>query len=263
GGVKAPWRIVRALGWRAAIFEITRLATRSMWMTFNPLARSALKRAKLVIVQNKETREWLPQRYHPKTVIFQNAVMEGAVAPTPNAKPDGYPLACFAGRLNTWKGAAIAIRTIAATRDWHLVLLGEGPERNRLEALAADLRVADRVTFQGHVPHPELFRVMCEEADAFLFPSLHDDAALAVAEAVACGLPVVCLDIGGTPVIAGERAIAVDPRGAPKTVVKELAAGLEQARTWAHVPSEAERVSLPARTRALRAIVAEHLDLDA
>ncbi|HYI45238.1 MAG TPA: glycosyltransferase [Actinomycetota bacterium] len=261
GGVTAPWRIVRALGWRAVAFEVARITTRMMWRTFNPLARNALKRATLVIAQNKETRDWLPRRYHPKTVIFQNAVMEGP-APTPKTRSHSHPIACFAGRLNTWKGAAIAIRAIAATPDWHLVLLGEGPERERLWALADELDVVDRVQLRGRVSHPELFRVMSEEADAFLFPSLHDDSALAVAEAVACGLPVVCLDIGGTPVIAGERGIAVDPHGSPKSVVKDLAAALEKVRSWTHVSTEAERVSLGSRAGALRTLVAYHFGLD-
>lgn len=260
GGVTAPWRLVRALGWRASLFEVGRIAARMLWRNLNPLAHSALKRATLVLVQNKETLAWLPRRYQSKAVIFQNSVMEAEVSP-PHVRLPRSPVACFAGRLNTWKGAAIAIRTVASTPDWRLILLGEGPEHARLQALAHELEVADRVEFRGRVPHPELFRVMCEESDAFLFPSLHDDAALAVAEAVACGLPVICLDIGGTPVIAGERAIAIDPHGAPKTVVKELAAGLEKARSLPQSAEVAARVSLSARARALRALVADHLNL--
>jgi glycosyltransferase involved in cell wall biosynthesis len=261
GGVTAPWRIVRALGWRAVVFEVARLTARALWGTFNPLARDALKKATLVIVQNKETLEWLPQRYQSKAVIFQNAVMEGEPS-TPGTKLPYPPVACFAGRLNTWKGAAFAIRAVADTPDWHLVLLGEGPEKERLDALANKLGIGNRVEFRGHVSHPELFRIMSEETDAFLFPSLHDDSALVVAEAIACGLPIVCLDIGGTPVIAGERGIAVDPHGSPKRVVKELAAALEQVRTWTHIPAEAERVSLAARSQALKKLVAYHFGLE-
>jgi glycosyltransferase involved in cell wall biosynthesis len=61
------------------------------------------------------------------------------------------------------------------------------------------------------------------DADAMLFPSLHDSAGWAAAEASAAGLPVVCLDIGGPPLLAGPnaRVVAAGPR-----VVADLAAAL-------------------------------------
>jgi glycosyltransferase involved in cell wall biosynthesis len=63
---------------------------------------------------------------------------------------------------------------------------------------------------------------MREEADVFLFPSLHDEGSWVVAEAVASGLPVVCLDRGGPPVLGG-RAVHATTRGA---TVRALAAAV-------------------------------------
>jgi len=65
-------------------------------------------------------------------------------------------------------------------------------------------------------------RTMADEVDALLFPSLHDEAGFVVAEAVAAGLPVVCLDVGGPPLIAGG---GVRPGGHGATA-ERLAAGL-------------------------------------
>jgi glycosyltransferase involved in cell wall biosynthesis len=60
-----------------------------------------------------------------------------------------------------------------------------------------------RVEFVPTVPREELLRRMREDADVFLFPSLHDDGPWVVAEAVLSGLPVVCLDVGGPPILGG------------------------------------------------------------
>jgi glycosyltransferase involved in cell wall biosynthesis len=59
------------------------------------------------------------------------------------------------------------------------------------------------VTFVGRVERSELLRIMREEADVFLFPSLRDEGGWVVGEARWSGLPVVCVDRGGPPTIAG------------------------------------------------------------
>lgn len=58
------------------------------------------------------------------------------------------------------------------------------------------------MTFLGRIPRSDVIERM-RTADVFVFPSLRDSAGWAVAEAAACGLPVVCLDRGGPPTIVG------------------------------------------------------------
>jgi glycosyltransferase involved in cell wall biosynthesis len=121
--------------------------------------------------------------------------------------------AIFVGRLVPWKGARIAIAALARpeAREWRLEFYGGGPDRPYLEHLAAGLGVADRVEFRGRVTRPEVLDAMAR-ADAFVFPSLHDSAGWAVGEASSIGCPVVCLDIGGPPLLAdvNARTVPVD-----------------------------------------------------
>jgi glycosyltransferase involved in cell wall biosynthesis len=72
-----------------------------------------------------------------------------------------------------------------------LWVLGDGPERGRLEALAAT--VSDRIHFHGFVNQQEMPRLL-HACDAFVLPSEIEPWGLAVNEAMACGLPAVCSD---------------------------------------------------------------------
>jgi glycosyltransferase involved in cell wall biosynthesis len=69
-----------------------------------------------------------------------------------------------------------------------------------------------RVEFRGWVSREEVQRTMREEAEVFLFPSYRDQAPLAVAEAVGVGLPVVCLDRGGAPLLGGTAVRGSTPK---------------------------------------------------
>ena len=113
----------------------------------------------------------------------------------------GPPVALFAGRLLPWKGIPLALRAMAELPEWRLVIIGSGPDERRLRRFARRLGLEGRVEFRGWRSRQEVLRAMREEADVFLFPSLHDEAPFVVAEALASGLPVVCLDHGGPAAI--------------------------------------------------------------
>ena len=110
--------------------------------------------------------------------------------------------------------------------EWTLIICGKGPEQARLERLARRLRVADRVVFAGWVPRPEVSRLMVEEADVFLFPSLHEGSSWVLHEARAAGLPVVCLDGCGSSSIATVLA----PVRWPGATARGLADAVREAR---------------------------------
>ena len=143
------------------------------------------------------------------------------------------------------KGLPLALEAIATLPAWRLVILGDGPEELRLRRLARRLGIADRVEFRGMQTRDEVMRVMREEADVLVFPSFHDEGSLAVVEAVATGLPVVCLDRGG-PRILGGTAV---PIGSPKRTIRSMAA--EIVRSGSSVPGPHASFELETRRRDL------------
>jgi glycosyltransferase involved in cell wall biosynthesis len=229
GGVRTPWRLTTTLGVRGIVYETTRLCAQALGRYMNPLARTSWRRATLILVQNEETRQWLPRRYRSRAQVFPHAVLEELAA---ESDRDRQRLILFAGRLLPWKGGSIAISALERLPDWRLVICGDGPDFDRLQQRATKCGLLDRVDFRGWVAHDEVLRTMREEASILAFPSLHDDSPFVVAEAIASGLPVVCLNVGGPPVIAGDR-FAVAPADPIETAqrIADLvveAAGVDQ-----------------------------------
>jgi glycosyltransferase involved in cell wall biosynthesis len=101
----------------------------------------------------------------------------------------------WAGRLAEIKRPLDLVRTIAEIPDAKLVLAGDGDLRGALEALAAQLGVADRVQILGYV---EDMGAWYGAFDAFLLTSANEGAPVVAIEALAAGVPVVATDAGGT-----------------------------------------------------------------
>jgi glycosyltransferase involved in cell wall biosynthesis len=105
------------------------------------------------------------------------------------------PLILTPARLDAQKGHRTLFEAIPQVPDATFVLAGEGPEREALEALAAQLGIADRVHFLGRREDvPELLAA----CDVFALPSLYEGSSLAVLEAMAARIPIVSSAIGGT-----------------------------------------------------------------
>jgi glycosyltransferase involved in cell wall biosynthesis len=102
-------------------------------------------------------------------------------------------LGCVA-RLHPLKGLDHAIRILPAQAGWHLALVGQGDDRERLTQLASELGVADRVHLLGEIA-PDRIGDFLGGLDVFVFPSLAETFGLAAVEAAQAGVPVVANDL--------------------------------------------------------------------
>jgi glycosyltransferase involved in cell wall biosynthesis len=105
------------------------------------------------------------------------------------------------GRLASEKNWETLIRAIAQVHAQHpdvrLVLIGDGPEKQTLETMVAQLGIAERVTFTGQLPFEKVPDYL-KAADLFSFASVTETQGLVTIEAMAAGLPVVAVDGSGT-----------------------------------------------------------------
>jgi glycosyltransferase involved in cell wall biosynthesis len=106
-----------------------------------------------------------------------------------------------ASRLAAWKRVDRAIRALPAVRAWLpdalLLVVGDGEERARLEALARELGVMQNVRFTGAVPQEDVARAM-HAADVVLAVADLSNVGNPLLEAMACGMCVVAVDAGDT-----------------------------------------------------------------
>jgi len=88
-----------------------------------------------------------------------------------------------------------AVDLVSCTRDdLHLVIAGEGPQRQRLQEFAHEARVADRVHFVGHLADP---RSLLQAADLFALASEYEGQSNALMEAISRRVPAIVSDIPG------------------------------------------------------------------
>jgi glycosyltransferase involved in cell wall biosynthesis len=166
-------------------------------------------------------------------------------------------------RLSKEKGLHYLLEAFAAVAGSHpearLLLAGEGPERGRLERLAARLGLGERVRFLGEAPHEQVPAVL-QELDVFAMPSTWEGFGVAALEAEAMEVPVVASNIHGIPdvVVDGETGLLVPPRDpqALATALERLAsdAGLRRRLGQAGRAFVAEHYSWEENTAQMEAL---------
>jgi 1,2-diacylglycerol 3-alpha-glucosyltransferase len=119
--------------------------------------------------------------------------------------------------------------------QFRLALIGDGPEKKNLEALAKELGIAKRVTFLGAISFADIPDYM-KAANLFGFASITETQGLATLEAMAAGLPVVAVDASGTRDILkhGQQGYLVD--NSPEALaagIKKLLASPERMQRFA------------------------------
>jgi len=114
------------------------------------------------------------------------------------------------------------------------VIVGDGPERNRLERLARELGIENQVRFEGWMPRERLLAKM-RACDVFLFASLRDGGGLVVVEAMAAGKPVVCFDLGGPGLHINPECGFKVPARDPAQGVRDMAQALGRLASDRHL----------------------------
>jgi glycosyltransferase involved in cell wall biosynthesis len=184
--------------------------------------------------------------------VIPNGVDLGRFRASP--VPPGNHLVMVA-RLAAPRRHDVVLRALARLpEDVTLELVGDGPRRGELAALAGDLGVAGRVTFAGELP-PERVADRLGRAACVVHASDYEGASLGVLEAMACGRPVVASAVGGM-----DELVAAAGTGA----TGELCRGNDDPAAWAHAIG---RVLAGDRRHALgaaaRARAEERFSLDA
>lgn len=133
-------------------------------------------------------------------------------------------------RLFEKNGVEYFVRAMPAIREHvnvEAVLVGDGPERARLEALARELGVVDHVRFLGAQAHDAMPGILAS-GEIAVFPSLMEATSVAALESMACGLPVAASRVGGLPEIVDDGVGTLFEPGDPEDLAHRVAVLLQR-----------------------------------
>jgi glycosyltransferase involved in cell wall biosynthesis len=254
GGEPLGFPFVRRMSFRSASAEAIRaILARLSWL--DPLTRRSVRDSAARIASSRDTADWFARHGSPVNAILPLVNSGNGMTPTTAKETKGHDFLCV-GRLLEWKGFAYAIQALAASqlRDATLGVVGEGPQRQRLESLAHSLGLDDRVRFYGSVSRDEVFEMM-RVSGTLLHPSLHESGPFVVVEALISGMPVVALDRGGPGVLLDSETGFLIPARTPHQVISDIATAM---RTLIEDPERYARMSNAAMERANSALGWQH-----
>ncbi len=116
------------------------------------------------------------------------------------------------GRLVSWKGVDMVIKTIADIKNSYLFIVGDGPESEKLKGQVEDLNITDRVYFTGSLSRSRLLYLL-SRSNCFVLNSKYEGLSHIILEAMAAGCPVIASNCGGNPEIIKhkENGFLIEP----------------------------------------------------
>jgi glycosyltransferase involved in cell wall biosynthesis len=228
GTVNVPLRFAATFGPGAFCYHLAKTVVNNLQLRYHPRVRQALRRADGFITSNSvERRNFLRIWGKDSTVIPDSGPPRGTLPV--RRRPAGAALRmAWSGIHVSRKALPLVLHAVArlpSTLPWHLDIVGEGPMTRRWTRLAGRLGVGPRCTWHGWVSTARA-REIVAGADVLAFLSLHEGMPTVVMEALAMGVPVVCLDTCGQGDIVDSSCGIKIPVTSPGEVIARTASSL-------------------------------------
>lgn len=225
GGLRWPAGYARELRREREWLTYVRGAYRLM-----PYYRSTYRRAAAVLAAFDHTIADLPEVARGRAIDCPEVGVDPEVfAPPASRGAKDRLVVLFVGRLVPYKCADVLVEAFARSgtlRSHRLVIVGDGPERTRLEASIARHALSGCVEMLGRKSQAEVAQLM-RSADLFAFPSVRELGAGVVIEAMASGLPCVVVGYGGPAGLVSDTTGVKVPLGDRHALVRDFAREME------------------------------------
>ena len=254
GGEMTPLQFENRFPFKPLMYEKMRRIIRS-FVPVDPFVRASIANSSCVLSTTKESAAKIRNLKARRIEIYPESGLsreEFVRLGSMQGNPDSTPMVfASSGRLLALKGFEMGLRAFARAgiKEAEYWIIGDGPERARLQTLAEELGIAEKVSFKGWVQRDEGMRIL-SSAHVLVHPSLHDSGGWVCPEAMGMGKAVICLDLGGPGAqITEATGISIVPAGYEETVDRIATAmrRLSADRSLLRTMGEAGRKEVSAR----------------
>ena len=232
GGERTPWRLRKSYGMRCWIWDFIRDGA-NLWAKVDPLMFRTFQQADKIYIKTPHSRWIVPKRFWSKTEVQSEIGIDltkiAQLSEFDNGSEQFQIL--YVGRCLDWKGMPLGLQAFArflnVLPQATLTIVAEGRDEKHWRQLIHYLDIEKQIRWIGWIEQQQLFSLYTSH-DVLLFPSLHDSSGNVVLEALAHGLPVVCLDLGGPgTIVNGSYGRVIPTRMSDEeTIIEKLSDAL-------------------------------------
>ena len=174
-----------------------------------------------------------------KAVLMYNGVDTDKFAPPPEDRPRSMRILTVGRMVESQKRFSDLIQAMSLLPEFRLMIVGSGPDAEKLRLLSIELGIGDRVEFAGFISDREQLRRLYQECGVFVSSSAWEATALVVLEAMSCGAPVVATKIPSFEdlFVDGQDGLLV-PVGQPERIASAVRQAYHSRRELGHQARE-------------------------
>lgn len=226
GGDCEPKSFLKVLPLKQRIIQSARYAMNALSF-LNPFILIPSNKAKVILARTPNSAKVIPSFYQKKVIVILETAMEEDVFKYHKKErtEDKTIRLITTGRLLPNKNMLTAVRAlkfIPSDYKVSLTIVGSGYQRKQIEAEAKQYGRECDVKIIAEMPRQEVLHLL-EQSDIFLFPSLREGGSWSLMEAMAIGLPVICLDWAGMAITVDDTCSILLPVTNPEQMPKDMA----------------------------------------
>ena len=231
GGEGVPKSFIRDLPMKSRIPQVLRYSLRYLHM-ISPLFLFTSFRAKLIFVRTEQTKRFLLPFFHKKCYCLLETAMPEYILDfgkkwLNRTKESNELKIITTGRLIPFKNVMVLLESInQVSIPCTLTVIGSGSESKKIKSFIKKNNLQDQVTVIDKLEHKEVLKLL-ELSELFIFPSLREGGSWALMEAMAVGLPTICLNWTGMGVITTESTSIYLKGNSNSELIEELIEKIE------------------------------------
>lgn len=229
GGDCEPRPFLKLLPFKQKVIQSFRYVMNALSF-MHPGVMFAAYRAKVILARTPNTARAIPNCFRAKVQTILETAMEDSVFEHKCVYQlnDDVVRMITTGRLLPSKNILTAVKSLEyIPKDYRvrLTIIGSGYQRREIEETAKRIGRSQDVVIIDELPREEVLAFV-ERSDIFLFPSLREGGSWSLMEAMAIGLPVICLDWAGMAIITDDNCAIRIPVSNPEQMPKDMAAAI-------------------------------------